>query len=35
MHLLGMIIFSAGGHLRGAMPPSVNLGPLISRFFVR
>ena len=35
MHLSGMIMFSAKGRLRGAVPPSVNLGPLISRFFVR
>ena len=35
MHLSGMIIFSARGRLRGAMSPSVNLGPRMSRFFVR
>ena len=29
MHLSGMIMFSARGRLRGAVPPSVNLGPLI------
>ena len=33
MHLSGMIILSARGHLRGALPLCVNLGSLISRFF--
>ena len=32
MHLSGIIILSARGRLKGAVPPSVNLGPLISRF---
>ena len=33
VHHSGIIIFSARERLLGAVPPSVNLGPLISRFF--
>ena len=34
MHFSGMIFFPQGGG-SGVAPPSINLAPLISRFFVR